>query len=80
VDGVDNARLAVREQVQHGADWIKYYSDRATTSRPTGTLRSWVNFTDEEARAIVDESHRLGRKVAPTPSAPTASPRRCAPA
>src|SRR5213076_2755946 len=28
VDGVDNARLAVREQVQHGADWIKYYSDR----------------------------------------------------
>ena len=28
VDGVDNARLAVRQQVQHGADWIKYYSDR----------------------------------------------------
>jgi imidazolonepropionase-like amidohydrolase len=24
----------------------------------------WVNFTDEEARAIVDETHRLGRKVA----------------
>src|SRR5438445_7693347 len=28
VDGVDNARLAVRQQLQHGADWIKYYSDR----------------------------------------------------
>src|SRR5262250_824730 len=28
VDGVDNARLAVREQISHGADWIKYYSDR----------------------------------------------------
>ena len=64
VDGVDNARLAVREQVQHGADWIKYYSDRRYYFTPDSTLRSWVNFTDEEARTIVDESHRLGRKVA----------------
>ena len=29
VDGVDGARKAVREQVMYGADWIKYYSDRA---------------------------------------------------
>ena len=64
VDGVDNARLAVREQVQHGADWIKYYSDRRYYFTPDSTLRSWVNFTDDEARAIVDEAHRLGRKVA----------------
>src|SRR5438309_6825110 len=28
VDGVDGARLAVRQQVANGADWIKYYSDR----------------------------------------------------
>jgi imidazolonepropionase-like amidohydrolase len=64
VDGADNARLAVREQVQHGADWIKYYSDRRYYFTPDSTLRSWVNFTDEEARAIVDETHRLGRKAA----------------
>ncbi|HKC38080.1 MAG TPA: amidohydrolase family protein [Gemmatimonadales bacterium] len=64
VDGVDNARLAVREQVQHGADWIKYYSDRRYYFTPDSTLRSWVNFTDDEARAIVEEAHRLGRKVA----------------
>ena len=64
VDGVENARLAVREQVQHGADWIKYYSDRRYYFTPDSTLRSWVNFTDDEARAIVDETHRLGRKVA----------------
>jgi len=64
VDGADNARLAVREQVQHGADWIKFYSDRRYYFTPDSTLRSWVNFTDEEARAIVDEAHRLGRKVA----------------
>jgi imidazolonepropionase-like amidohydrolase len=29
-----------------------------------GALHSWVNFTDEEAKALVDEAHRLGRKVA----------------
>jgi imidazolonepropionase-like amidohydrolase len=64
VDGVENARLAVREQVQHGADWIKYYSDRRYFFASDSVLHSWVNFTDEEARAIVDEAHRLGRKVA----------------
>lgn len=64
VDGVEGARLAVREQVAHGADWIKYYSDRAYYFAPDGVLHSRVNFTDEEAKAIVDESHRLGRRVA----------------
>jgi len=64
VDGVDNARLAVRQQVQHGADWIKYYSDRRYYFTPDSVLHSWVNFTDAEAKAIVDESHRLGRMVA----------------
>jgi imidazolonepropionase-like amidohydrolase len=64
VDGVDNARLAVRQQVQHGADWIKYYSDRRYFFTPDSVLRSWVNFTDDEARAIADETHRLGRRVA----------------
>jgi imidazolonepropionase-like amidohydrolase len=64
VDGVDNARLAVREQVSRGADWIKYYSDRGYYFTPEGVLRSRVNFTDEEAKAIVDEAHRLGRRVA----------------
>src|SRR5213594_2738990 len=66
VDGVENARLAVRQQVAHGADWIKYYSDRRYYfgPAPDSVLHSWVNFTDDEARAIVDEAHRLGRKVA----------------
>ena len=62
-DGADNLRHAVREQVKYGADWIKYYSDRRYFMKD-GVLHSWVNFTDEEARAIVDEAHRLGRKVA----------------
>jgi imidazolonepropionase-like amidohydrolase len=64
VNGVEGARLAVREQVSHGADWIKYYSDRGYYYAADGVLHSRVNFTDEEAKAIVDETHRLGRKVA----------------
>ncbi len=64
VDGVENARLAVRQQVQHGADWIKYYSDRRYFFTPDSVLHSWVNFTDAEAKAIVDEAHRIGRPVA----------------
>jgi len=64
VNGAEGARLAVREQVSHGADWIKYYSDRRYYFTADSLLRSWVNFTDDEARAIVDEAHRLGRRVA----------------
>ncbi len=64
VDGVEGARKAVREQVMYGADWIKYYSDRGYHFEADGVLHSMVNFTDEEAKAIVDEAHRLNRKVA----------------
>jgi len=64
VDGVEGARKAVREQVMYGADWIKYYSDRGYHFEADGVLHSMVNFTDEEAKAIVDETHRLGKKVA----------------
>jgi imidazolonepropionase-like amidohydrolase len=64
VDGVEGARKAVREQVMYGADWIKYYSDRKYHFEADGVLHSMVNFTDEEARAIVEEAHRLGKRVA----------------
>jgi imidazolonepropionase-like amidohydrolase len=64
VDGVEGARLAVRQQVAHGADWIKFYADRRYYVGADSVLHSWVNFTDDEARAIVDEAHRLGRRVA----------------
>jgi imidazolonepropionase-like amidohydrolase len=64
VDGVDGARKAVREQAMYGADWIKYYSDRRYHFEADNVLHSMVNFTDEEAKAIVDEAHRIGKRVA----------------
>ena len=63
VDGADNVRRAVREQVKYGADWIKFYADRRYFLKD-GALHSWVNFTDEEMKAMVHEAHRLGRRVA----------------
>jgi len=64
VDGVDGSRKAVREQAMFGADWIKYYSPSLPIACAATFLHSMVNFTDEEAKAIVDEAHRIGKKVA----------------
>jgi len=64
VDGPDEIRKAVREQVKYGAVWIRVYADRKYYIASDGRLRSWVNFTDEEFKAFVSEAHRLGRKVA----------------
>lgn len=64
VDGPDNARQAVREQISHGADWIKVYSDRSYWIRDDGVLDDIPTFTLDELRAIVDEAHRERHKVA----------------
>jgi imidazolonepropionase-like amidohydrolase len=53
VSGVEEARRAVREQIGHGADLIKVYAD---WEHPTLTV--------EEMTVIVEEAHKLGRKVA----------------
>lgn len=64
VDGADAARKAVREQISHGADWIKVYSDRSYQLRDDGVLDDIPTFTMDELRAIVDEAHRQRHKVA----------------
>ncbi|MGH9571368.1 MAG: metal-dependent hydrolase family protein, partial [Candidatus Angelobacter sp.] len=64
VDGPEDGRKAVREQISHGADWIKVYSDRSYFVRPDGVLDDIPTFTLDELRAIVDEAHRERHKVA----------------
>jgi imidazolonepropionase-like amidohydrolase len=64
VDGADNARQVVREQISRGADWIKVYSDRSYRVREDGVLDDIPTFTLDELRAIVDEAHRERHKVA----------------
>jgi imidazolonepropionase-like amidohydrolase len=64
VDGADEARKAVREEIMHGADWIKVYSDRSYRLRDDGVLDDLPDFTLDELRAIVDEAHRGRHPVA----------------
>jgi imidazolonepropionase-like amidohydrolase len=64
VCGVDECLRAVREQVAYGADWIKIYVDWPVHIDEKGELSGVPNFTQKELNVMVDESHRLGRKVA----------------
>jgi imidazolonepropionase-like amidohydrolase len=63
IDGPVEARKAAREQLDHGADWIKVYMTHRSWVR-NGELVSQPTLTVEELRAIVDETHGWGKKVA----------------
>jgi imidazolonepropionase-like amidohydrolase len=64
VDGPVEARKAAREQLDHGADWIKVYMTHRSWVGKNGELVSQPTLTVEELHAIVDEAHGWGRKVA----------------
>jgi imidazolonepropionase-like amidohydrolase len=64
VDGPVEARRAAREQLDHGADWIKVYMTHRSWVDEEGELISQPTFTLEELEAIVDETHGWGKKVA----------------
>jgi imidazolonepropionase-like amidohydrolase len=55
-------RAQVRENIKYGADLIKIMASGGVLSKGDDPQAS--QFTLEEMKAIVDESHRLGRKVA----------------
>jgi imidazolonepropionase-like amidohydrolase len=68
VDGPEEGRKAVREEIMYGADWIKVYSDRGYFVSKDASGRDILDdiptFTVDEMRAIVDEAHRQHHKVA----------------
>ena len=64
VDGPIEARKAAREQLDHGADWIKVYMTHRSWVDRDGKLVSQPTLTVEELKAIVDETHGWGKKVA----------------
>ncbi|GAC1437289.1 MAG: amidohydrolase family protein [Terriglobales bacterium] len=64
IDGPVEARKAAREQLDHGADWIKVYMTHRSWTGKSGELVSQPTLTLEELRAIVDETHGWGKKVA----------------
>jgi imidazolonepropionase-like amidohydrolase len=64
IDGPVEARKAAREQLDHGADWIKVYMTHRSWIGKNGELASQPTLTLDELRAIVDETHGWGKKVA----------------
>lgn len=64
IDGPVEARKAAREQLEHGADWLKVYMTHRSWVDKQGNLVSQPTLTVEELKAIVDEAHGWGKKVA----------------
>jgi len=76
INGPDRARAAVRERSHYGTDWIKVYETEdyegggypqpagGGAFTPDGKMINVPSLTLEENKAIVDEAHRRGLKVA----------------
>jgi imidazolonepropionase-like amidohydrolase len=64
IDGPIEARKAAREQLDHGADWLKVYMTHRSWLDKKGNLASQPTLTVEELKTIVDEAHGWGKKVA----------------
>jgi imidazolonepropionase-like amidohydrolase len=63
-DGPVGFRKATREQLANGADWIKVYMTHRSWVDKQGHLQSQPTLTLEEIKAVVDEAHGWGKKVA----------------
>lgn len=61
-DGRDAVIRKTREVIKYGADVVKVAVTGGILSK--GTIPSVGQYSDEELRAIVEEAHRLSRKVA----------------
>jgi imidazolonepropionase-like amidohydrolase len=64
IDGPIEARKAAREQLDHGADWLKVYTTHRSWVDKKGNLVSQPTLTVDELKAIVDEAHGWGKEVA----------------
>jgi imidazolonepropionase-like amidohydrolase len=63
VRSVDDARAAVREQIARGADWIKLFPAGAYSFSATGEAQYVVTYPLAVLQALIDETHRLGKKA-----------------
>jgi imidazolonepropionase-like amidohydrolase len=64
VRSVEEARAAVREHVDHRVDWIKLYPTGAYSFTPTGEAQYVLMYPLPVLQALIDETHRLGKKAA----------------
>jgi imidazolonepropionase-like amidohydrolase len=64
VHNVEEARAAVRDQIEHGADWIKLFPTGAYSFAPNGEAKYVLTYPMPVLQALIDETHRLGKKTA----------------
>lgn len=63
VRNAEEARAAVRDQIRHGADWIKLFPAGAYSFTPDGQAHYVVTYPLPVLQALIDETHRLGKKA-----------------
>jgi imidazolonepropionase-like amidohydrolase len=63
VGSVDEARAAVRDQIGHGADWIKLFPSGGYSFDGAGKDQYVVTYPLAVVEALVDETHKLGKKA-----------------
>ena len=63
VRSVEEARAAVREHIERGADWIKLFPAGAYSFTPTGEAQYVLTYPMPVLQALIDETHRLGHKT-----------------
>src|SRR3989475_1181456 len=66
VRSVDEARKAVQEHIQHGVDWIKLFPTGGYSFTPTGEPKFVLMYPKPVLEALIDETHKLGKKPAVT--------------
>ena len=64
VHNVEEARAAVRDQIGRGADWIKLFPAGGYSFGADGKPAYVVTYPMPVLQALVDETHKLGRKTA----------------
>jgi len=64
VHNVEEARAAVRDQIGHGADWIKLFPAGAYSFSADGKAQYVLTYPMLVLQALIDETHRLGHKTA----------------
>ncbi len=63
VHSVEEGRAAVRDQIEHGADWIKLFPAGGYSFTPDGADQYQVTYPLPVLQALIDETHRLGHKA-----------------
>lgn len=64
IRSAEEGRAAVREQIGRGADWIKLYPTAGYAFNATGQAEYRLMYSLPVLQALIDETHRLGKKAA----------------